>query len=334
MRQTRTVILTMLAICLPSVATAQPIPSNQLPEQMVPVGQGYGGVIPPEAPPDLSDPNFQASLRNLAPLTPGQIRETKRVIDQDQKAEAAPPEGMPTSTVRSITLTLQPGEQPPVLNLFQGNVTSLVFSDATGQPWPVTSVTVGDKSTVSANIAGNSLVKAVSPSAGGSVDGSNVVTMSPLTANVLAQNVVVTLQGLDIPVIGEIKAGGSKVDYRVDITIEKRGPNAADDVSFSTVGQVGSPTLQDFVDGIPPKGTTTLQSSDPSIQAWYLDGQMYLRTDSVDLLSPAYTSRATNISGVELFALPATPDIIVDRNGSPTSVTISGFPASYDQSQD
>ena len=143
-----------------------------------------------------------------------------------------------------------------------------------------------------------------------------------------------TLKGLDIPFIGQLAAGGPNVDYRVDVTIQRRGPNAAEDVSFSSVGQVGTATLQDFVDGIPPQGTTTLHSSDPTIQAWYFQGQMYLRTNSVDLLSPAYTSRANNISGIETYALPATPDIIVDRNGQPTSVVISGFPVNYSQSQD
>jgi intracellular multiplication protein IcmK len=303
-------------------------PAASLPEQMTPIGQGYGGVIPPEAPPELSDPSFLNSLKTLVPLTPTEILMTKRQVDADQKAAVAPPDGSPSSVVRSISVTLNPGESPPLIHLFQGNVTTVVFSDVTGQPWPVTSITVGDKNSVSGQIVGNMLVKQTPQSSNGT-DGSNVITLSPLTANAVDENAVVTLQGLDIPVIFQLETGALSVDYRIDTTVARRGPNAADNYVLSSSPDVGSPVLQDFIDGVPPTGATTLRTTEPDVQAWYLGGQVYLRSN-LSLLSPAYSERATSISGVDLYMFPVVPVVLVDKDGTPSQIALSGFPASAD----
>lgn len=320
------VFMLALACVHPHGVWAQSSPDQpaNLPEQMTPIGQGYGGVIPPVAPPELGDPNYLNSLKGLLPLTPSQIHETKRALDQNQKALVAPPNGNPNSLVRSISLTLNPGEHPPLLHLFAGNVTTVVFSDVTGKPWPVTSITVGDKTSVEGQIVGNALVKGA-PATQNGVDGSNVITLSPLTANAMAQNIVVTLQGLDIPVIFQIEAGDNSVDYRLDATIMKRGPLAADSYTESSAPEVGSPTMQAFIDGIPPTGATALTVSEPDVQAWYYLKQVYLRT-TLSVLSPAYTERATSISGVVLYTLPAVPVILVSKGGVPSELALTGFP--------
>src|SRR3546814_7366607 len=79
-------------------------------------------------------------MEQLLPMNPEQIGEARRAIDRSRAASVKPLRPVvPVS--RSLDLTLQPGETPPVIRTALGNVSTLTFSDITGAPWPVLSVT-------------------------------------------------------------------------------------------------------------------------------------------------------------------------------------------------
>ena len=83
---------------------------------------------------------FEESLRQMMPLDEQHIQQYRERSDQRERALLPVP---PSLRTRSVRVSLEPGRVPvPVLTT--ANVaTSLVFHDATGQPWPITSVTNG-----------------------------------------------------------------------------------------------------------------------------------------------------------------------------------------------
>ncbi|MCX7126089.1 MAG: hypothetical protein NTU49_10250, partial [Gammaproteobacteria bacterium] len=87
---------------------------------------------------------FTQVVRNLMPLDPGQILMLRDMFDQSQRAVAQYPGTPPKPTSSSVLVNMSPGASPPVIRLRSGYVTSLVFLDSTGQPWPVVGYDLGN----------------------------------------------------------------------------------------------------------------------------------------------------------------------------------------------
>src|SRR5690606_8094639 len=137
-----------------------------------------------------------------------------------------------------------------------GNATTLTFSDLTGAPWPVMSVTVGNPTAYQANEAGEK-------------GSTNMVVVSPLTNHAQANNLVVTLLGHPVPIIFTLETGKAEVDYRLDISIQHRGPNAAYDIVASTsLPPTNDAAVQGFLDGVAPKGARKVATSSRDVEAW------------------------------------------------------------------
>jgi intracellular multiplication protein IcmK len=281
-----------------SIPTGNPVP------QKSPDGQGT------EAPPTPNDLAYGSALTSLSPMTPQQILDFREYINKTQQAEIAPINGAPKPISRAITLSLQPGEKPPLIHLYTGNATVITFADITGAPWNVTSVTSGSPDDFNAVQAG-------------SKDSTNMVVITTLKPLTVAKNLIVTLQGFPIPVSFSVVAGTDTVDYRLDTTIEARGPEATQDViTGSDLEATNDPVVQNFIDGVPPKSAVSLSTSNSDVQAWTLNDNLYVRTP-LSLVSPAYDSKANNVSGISVYTLANTPILLFSKDGKMISVTLT-----------
>ncbi len=77
-------------------------------------------------------------------MTPEQIQALRGIQDQTQRAIATTPTTPPRPVVSTQNVMLSPGSVPPVVRLGLGYVTSIVFIDQTGSPWPIASYSIGD----------------------------------------------------------------------------------------------------------------------------------------------------------------------------------------------
>src|SRR3546814_11669778 len=92
-------------------------------------------------------------MEPVLPLNPGQVGEAGRAMYRSRAASVKPLRPVvPVS--RSLDLTLQPGETPPVIRTALGNVSTLTFSDINGAPWQLLSVTSGNPTAYVAQYAG------------------------------------------------------------------------------------------------------------------------------------------------------------------------------------
>jgi intracellular multiplication protein IcmK len=279
-----------------------------------------GDPISPATPPAVSDANsavqeqsekdrlVESAIKSIAPLTPEQVREVRRRIDQIDQATDSPLMDVHPVT-RSVGVSLKSGEMPVRLSVAPGWLSTLTFSDVTGQPWPVHVVTNGNPDAYD--------VKSSGPQ-----NETNIITISARRAHV-PSNFSVLLLGAKVPLLVTLDPSSSNVDYRVDARVDQRGPNAIyDSVTGTSLAPTNDSTMLQFLDGVAPSGARELKSSNSrDLQAWMYGDLMYVRT-SMDLLSPAYTAKHSNASGVKVFVLNEVPVLLVSDGGRTSYVQV------------
>lgn len=295
--------------------TAQPSLAGAAPQQGtvdvngLPI-QGQAPVGPPVAPevilPPVRDQAFEETVRTQLPMTPEQIRTLKSMFDEAQKAASETPGTPPKPTSNSQIVDLSPGATPPIIRLQGGFVSSIVFLDATGSPWPVAAYDLGDPRSfnIQWDQKGNTLmVQAISGYKTG--------------------NLAVVLQGLNTPIMLTLLPGQKAVDYRVDLRLPGLGPNSVTTVTHLPGKE--TPALLDVLNGVPPQGSTTLKVSGCSkCNAWLYNGEIFLRT-RFTVLSPGWIATLTSADGMHAYQLPSTPVILVSDKGKTNTLTVEGF---------
>ncbi len=289
-----------------------PPPSYNQAQQAQAAPAGAVGQIAPteekkKAPPgSVEDEQFQEALKSIAPMSPQQIEEMRRQLDARDRAQGVPLSPVQPTT-RSVMLSMRPGEMPPVVRVAPGWVTTLTFSDVTGAPWPVMNFTVGNPDAYEVLNSGEK-------------GKTNIVTISTKQAYV-PSNIAVTLINAKVPLMLTLDPTSSNVDFRVDAQVSERGPNSKyDQISSDNLPPTSDSTMLSFLDGVAPDGAKQIKYNDREVQAWRFNDLMYVRT-SRTLLSPAYTAKQSNVSGVNVYVLNEVPVLLLSDAGRMFSTT-------------
>jgi len=75
-------------------------------------------------------------------LSPEQAERLKQLRIEKERLKATPYVSPPQPVTRTLAVSLDPGITPPVLRLTQGQQSSIVFSDMSGNPWIIEKVSV------------------------------------------------------------------------------------------------------------------------------------------------------------------------------------------------
>ncbi|OGT07090.1 MAG: hypothetical protein A2X78_04115 [Gammaproteobacteria bacterium GWE2_37_16] len=252
---------------------------------------------------DMYDQAFNKVVTQLLPMSTDQIGRLKEAFNDAQRAAAAPVGVPPKPTSSSVLVDLAPQATPPVIRLQAGYITSMVFLDSTGQPWPIAAYSLGDPTAfnIQWDRKGNTLLV-------------QSVTFYKRT------NLAVILKGLNTPVMITLLPGQEAVDYRVDLRVPGLGPNAM--YAQSSLPGGASPVLLDVLNGVPPRDSKTLKVSGGDCQAWYVNKTLYLRTN-LDVISPAWRSIMTSIDGMHAYELQPAPVILVLEHGKDKTITLT-----------
>src|SRR5574337_55337 len=214
-----------------------------------------------------------------------------------QFAAETPPSTPPRPVASSKFVSLAPGTTPPVVRLSQGFVSSLVFVDSTGAPWPIQAYDLGNPSAF--NIQW---------------DKKSNTLMIQATKQYTYGNLAVQLQKLPTPVMITLVPGQKAIDYRVDLRIQGFGPNAKHLPTGNGLPNHASPVLLVVLDGVPPSGSTPLHVLGGNAQAWINGETLYLRT-RLTLLSPSWIATMTSADGTKAYELINTSTLLVSDNG-------------------
>lgn len=251
---------------------------------------------------------FSQIANQAFPLSPEQIQTLNNMLDETKRAQASAPQDrppMPTST--SLIVNLSPGATPPVIRLSNGFVTSLVFIDSTGAPWPIEAYDLGNPSAF--NIQWNKK--------------SNMLMIQALSSYTYG-NLAVKLESMNTPVMITLVPGQPAVDYRVDLRIQGIGPEAKPTIQGSGLPEQADKTLLDILDGISPPNSKKLQVSGGIAEAWEVGKILYVRT-RFTLLSPAWVSKMSSADGMNAYKLQITPMLLVSRYGKVLELKIEGI---------
>lgn len=264
-------------------------------------------LMPRKRPPTLRDEAFKQLLDKISPLTPEQIVEMRKQQDKTQQAVATTPNTPPRPVSSTLTIDLSPGVTPPVIRLSAGFVTSMVFVDSTGQPWPIADYSLGNPKNF--NIQWDRKT--------------NTLFVQSTTAYNTG-NLAIRLATLDTPVMLSLVSGQREVDYRVDLQVNGRGPNAIAPVVGDGLPST-NPVLLSVLDGVPPPNSTELEVSCGLGRAWLLPNKRLIFRTQLTVLSPAWTAVVSSADGTHVYEMTQTPLILASQNGKPVKIELRGL---------
>lgn len=271
-------------------------------------GQSGQAQPPAQQPVGLSEEAFLATTKSAIPMSPDQVRTLKEMFFSVQRAAAEDPGTPPRPTSTSKTVDLSPGATPPVIRLQNGFVTSIVFLDATGTPWPIQAYDLGDPKAF--NIQWDKKTN------------TNTLMVQAITSY-KSGNLAVVLRDLSTPIMVTLLPGQKAVDYRVDLRMPGLGPNAV--TSVTSLPSKESPVLLDVLNGVPPQGSNTLKVSGcSSCKAWLYNGHVFFRS-RMAVLSPAWVATISSADGMHAYEMQSTPVILVADKGKTSTLTVEGF---------
>lgn len=274
-------------------------------------GNTGGGVAAPEAygppPTTIRDEAFKELVNKVFPLKPDQIKELHRQYDQEQTAINSPAYAPPQPMLSTLTVDLSPGGTPPLIRLATGFVTSIVFVDSTGKPWPVSDYSLGNP--VGFNIKWDTKT--------------NTLFVQSLKDHV-SGNVAIRLAELDTPVILSLVTGQKEVDYRIDLLVPGNGPNASVAMMDNPLPGGAASFLLSTLDGVPPTGSVELKVAKDYGRAWIYNGKLLFRT-KLTVLSPAWSATVSSPDGTRVYELMQTPLILASQNGKTVKIELTGL---------
>lgn len=265
--------------------------------------------VPPSNNPPTEDQQkaFNLLLREKIPLSTDQVIQLRQQVDLSQRAAAVPPNIPPKPVSTTLMINLAPGATPPPIRLAQGYVSSLVFVDSTGAPWPIAAYEIGNPKATNIQWDGKSnilLLQAVSPYSDG--------------------NLVIRLVNLPTPLTLELISGQRVVDFRVDIHVAGLGPTPKEASSKIGLPANASNVLLTVLDGVAPPASKNLTVKGGDCQAWLVGDKMYLRT-RFTILSPGWMGKMTSSDGMQAYEMPRSASILISRYGEPVELKIEGF---------
>ncbi len=254
----------------------------------------------------LKESAFVDMSSTLLPLSTDQINRLHALFNETQRASAQSPGVPPLPTSSSLLIDLAPGTVPPIIRLGTGYVSSVVFLDASGAPWPIQAYDIGNPTAY--NVQWDKK--------------SNILMIQ--SENLFKRaNMIVLLKGLNTPISLTLVSGQKAIDYRVDLRVPGLGPNAK--VTYASMPTSASSSLIKILDGIPPAGSRTLKVEGGEASAWLVGDYVLLRT-RMTVLSPAWiATMAGPDSSVHAYQLPKAAIVLATMNGRMVQLRIKGF---------
>ena len=284
-----------------AAAQAQPqlVPHQMTDEEMHAQAEAEAAAAQAKREQEHNSKSFDRAETGLLPLQPDQIHQFMHRLEETQQAAQPPSSGPPKGQVKLTTLSLDPGVDPPQVNLAAGYVTTITMVDATGEPWPIMDVGVGGNFEVSPTQAST-----------------HVVRVMPLTRYGTG-NLSLLLKDLPTPVIFRLAAGGATVDMRYDARIPKLGPGAKVPLINRPHLEAGDEAIMLVLDNAPPTGAKRMKVSgvDQRTMAWMLDSHVYVRTP-LTLLSPAWNASVSSADGMTVYEIGDAPVLLMSDNGA------------------
>lgn len=278
--------------------------------------------VAPNSLPMDSGPNMQnlRGVENLSPTQaayyivnsdPSRIRELKKDMYDRTRVlnEPAYPLAKPVTT--SIVVDMSPGSAPPSIRLSKNMPSSIVLTDATGSPWPISNYQIGPADAFD--------VKRMDRSA---TDGGSILSITPNSDNAVG-SLVLYLQGTNTTISLQLITGQKVYDSRADVRVQGSGPNARYN-SASLPASIDNRLLS-FLSDVPSPDAKQLVVSSGLLKAWKTrDNKMFIKSP-YPLMAPAFENVTRSSDGSYAYKLNPVPVVSIKMQDRFVEVGISGF---------
>lgn len=250
---------------------------------------------------------FDKVTDKLFPLDYEQTLRLHHKYNNQQYALSATPGTPPKPVATSQFVNLSPGSTPPVIRLAQGFVSSVVFLDSSGAPWPIEAYDLGDPASfnIQWDKRGNTLM----------IQSVKLYTYG---------NMAIRLAGLNTPVMLTLVPGQKAVDYRVDMRVQGYGPNAKQMPMGEGLPAHADNQLLGILEGVAPAGSQQLLVKGGPAKAWLLGEKMYVRTN-LNIISPGWISTMTSADGMHAYEMQKAPVLLVSWHGKLMQLHLEGL---------
>lgn len=301
-----------------------PVPNTTATQQ----GVGYAvSPMAPDAPPaglpnDYNqEPEYGMGAQRMDDQTsaalgilnadPKRIKEINRTLFDRGRVLNEFPVTPPKSVNGVLTASLSPGSTPPLIRLSKNRTTSIIITDANGQPWPIL------------NYDGLSSEDFTVRRLDAPAPNGYVLSVTP-RGTFVSGNLTLMLDKLASPLSIDFVSAQKEVDARTEIRVQAMGPKT----KFSSIGMPNAidTSLLSVLQGVPPMGAKPLKSSSDAVQAWLSsENKMYVRT-RYKIMSPAFENVSSSPDGTYAYKLSPVPVVLykVD-NGRFGEFNIDGF---------
>jgi len=274
---------------------------------------GSLAVADPELTKKILDQELKESLSSM--LTPEQSKQFQRLTRQTEKAIRRP---VPELTSRTITMSLRPGAQIPIVKMVPNYITTISIFDSTGQPWPI-------QTTPPSGNDGFFTIQRPEVPPG------NTLTVSARTdyanTNVVAiikdQSIPINIQLSTVdPELAETKEW--KTDSRILLQLDQRGPNASMPVIGEPILNTVSGPMFAFIDGVPPIDAVKLATAPelPGLDVWLYEEKLYIRSIN-PLQWPSIEDIAPGAGGkLKVYQTIKATSLLVSYNGQTKAVEL------------
>lgn len=249
---------------------------------------------------------FEIALQRFSPLTPEQIEAVFKSYQDRIAHQSIVADKLPNPIISSRAISLSPGSEIPMVRLCQGYITTLVFMDETGQPWPIANYSLGN------------------PNAFDIVWDKNSSTLFIQSLGEWSfANMGIRLAGLNTPIMLNLISSQGDIDYRIDFSLPHRGPLAKDIPHARGSSIVSDQKLFPYLDATPPCYAVPLVVDPVYAQAWMEGEWMILRTKNL-LISPSWASQTMSSDGTKVYKLRPTNTVVISRDGAARTIQIKG----------
>lgn len=273
-------------------------------------------------------PGVRDGMASKFPLSDDEIRWIRQQTEKNQYATYAGPDLKPDS--RILLTSVDPGSAPPTIHVMPGYVTAISVVGDDGTPWPVVTTDMGAGRQFTIGTPAQAAGKT-----GGNQDGSKGMTNGAPTNLITIQpkffgsstNVILTLKGLDVPVILVARSGkpdGKEVDGRVVLRINRAAPDSPPPIMTPPPPSPVDSDLIQFIENTPPKDAVPVPVKSTLASVWRWGGGIVVRTRSRMIL-PSWIAFVKQ-DGWNVYQLPQTDFIrlLTDSSGDQTQITLNG----------
>lgn len=242
------------------------------------------------------------------PYTPDEIRQFRELDQSVDHANNSPLNGPVEFKIKTVPIDVD-APRPIQILVAKGYSSSIMFFDQSGAPWEIEGDIIGDPGSFKSHV----------------VAGKPHVGVFEIKREFSESNALVSLKGLDVPIVIRLTGSVSVVDARISVRIPKFGPDAKLSPYVHSELDNVSPDMLSVLNGDKLNDGKLFNLNGAPGTVWYKNNMLYIRTRA-DLISPPWKSHMTSATGYQVYEVPPVTQLLFTVDGEMTTATIEkGF---------